>query len=78
MFPVRSRPKLKLIKGTILTVKPQTQRSEDPKKSDGILRMERSTGTFQRTMQLPGLVDSSLMKTEYKDGVLTIVLPKKK
>jgi HSP20 family protein len=66
------------IEGANLTVKAQTQRSEDQKKDDGILRIERSTGAFQRTIQLPAPVDASTMKTEYKDGVLTVVLPKKK
>ena len=80
-IPGSERAEIKVdIEGAVLKVKAQTQRSEDQnqKKDEAILRMERSAGAFQRTMQLPGSVDSLLMNTEYKDGMLTIILPKKK
>lgn len=48
------------------------------KKSDNYLKMERSTGIFQRSIQLSGPVKSGAMETFYKNGVLTIILPKQR
>ena len=62
--------------GTILTVKAKTKSDSSQRNADNFLRMERSMGSFQRTLTLPGPVDASGMKTEYKDGVLTIIVPK--
>ena len=39
-------------------------------------QMERSYGYFSRSMCLPDNVDSSKMKTVYKNGILTLTLPK--
>lgn len=39
-------------------------------------RQERFSGTYQRSITLPGSVKQSAMKTDYKNGVLTIILPK--
>jgi len=38
-------------------------------------RRERATGTFQRSVTLPGRVDGENVKAVYKDGVLTVTLP---
>jgi HSP20 family protein len=40
-------------------------------------RQERGYGSFSRLMELPVAVDSSNVSAEFKDGVLTIRLPKK-
>ena len=40
-------------------------------------RQERGYGSFNRLMDLPGAVDGSRVSAEFKDGVLTITLPKK-
>jgi len=39
-------------------------------------RVERVTGVFERTFTLPVPVDSEQVQAQYKDGVLTIRLPK--
>ena len=39
-------------------------------------RQERFFGTYQRSITLPGPVKESAMTSEYKNGVLTIVIPK--
>ncbi|HEU4685941.1 MAG TPA: Hsp20/alpha crystallin family protein, partial [Nitrospira sp.] len=39
-------------------------------------RVERSYGTFVRSFTLPESVDESGVKADYKDGVLTVHLPK--
>lgn len=64
------------VEGDTLTVKAKTQTAQKKEDSDSYLRMERRMGSFQRTLTLPGPVDSGAMETEYEDGVLTIILPK--
>lgn len=41
------------------------------------LQMEIEYGTFERTFELPVVVDESHIEANYKDGLLTVVLPKK-
>lgn len=45
-------------------------------KNNQILRQERYQGQFKRSLTLPGPVDEEKMEAEYKDGVLTIKIPK--
>lgn len=40
-------------------------------------RIERSYGSFQRSLALPEDVDSAAITAKHKDGVLTITLPRK-
>jgi len=40
-------------------------------------RVERSYGTFTRTFSLPNSIDSDKVAATYKDGVLTLTMPKK-
>ena len=64
------------LEGDTLIVSAQTKTSHSEKNKNSFLQMERSLGSFQRSMTLPGPIDASGMKTEYEDGVLTIILPK--
>ena len=43
----------------------------------GYHRVERGYGTFERSFTLPETVDSEHVKADYKNGVLTVTLPKK-
>lgn len=43
----------------------------------GFHRIERSYGSFVRAFSLPDTVDGEKVKADYKNGVLTITLPKK-
>jgi HSP20 family protein len=40
--------------------------------------MERSYGTFQRSLRLPFPVEPQQVKAEFNNGVLTVTLPKTK
>ena len=40
-------------------------------------RVERSYGTFTRTFTLPNSVDADKVAANFKDGVLTLTMPKK-
>lgn len=62
----------------VLTVTGRTDERVERKEGDRILRVERRTGRFERSTTLPGPVDSANMKADYKDGVLTVIVPKKR
>jgi HSP20 family protein len=53
------------------------ERKHDEKHENAdIYRSERFFGCFQRTVSLPSAVVAGKVKAQYKDGVLTITLPK--
>ena len=51
---------------------------ETRQESPGIVKQERMSGRFERTLELPAECQNQGIKATYKDGVLEIVLPKKK
>ena len=59
----------------VLTISGERKR-ETEKKEGQTFRSERYFGRFQRSVTLPALVNVSAVKASYKDGVLTIDLPK--
>ena len=60
----------------ILTIKGE-KKYEREEKEKGQYRMERSYGSFERTIELPAEVDESKAKAEFKKGVLRLTLPKR-
>ena len=50
---------------------------EAEKTEGGWHRVERSYGTFERAFTLPETVNPEGVKADYKNGVLTVTLPKK-
>jgi HSP20 family protein len=50
---------------------------EKDEKVKGFHRLERSYGDFVRTFALPNTVDNEKVTADYKNGVLSISLPKK-
>ncbi|HVA71536.1 MAG TPA: Hsp20/alpha crystallin family protein [Candidatus Limnocylindrales bacterium] len=46
-------------------------------KEDSYLRMERAYGSFSRSFSLPNSVNTEAIKADYKNGVLTVTLPKR-
>lgn len=50
---------------------------EQKVKEGSYLRTERSYGSFSRSFSLPNTVNTDAIKAEYKNGVLTIELPKR-
>jgi len=61
--------------GNLLTIKGEKKQEKEEKKEDYHL-IERSYGSFTRTVQLPGEVMSKKISASYEKGVLRIVLPK--
>jgi HSP20 family protein len=58
-----------------LTIKGEKKEEKEDKGKD-YYRMERSYGSFSRTIPLPTEVDQDKVKAEFKKGVLTVIVPK--
>ena len=52
------------------------RKSEDEKEGRNFRRVERFHGAFERRFRLPKDADLDKIEAEYKDGVLTIAVPK--
>jgi HSP20 family protein len=52
------------------------RKAESKHKDAEVYRSERSVGRFQRTISVPSPVALDKVKAEYKDGILTVTLPK--
>ncbi len=59
-----------------LTIKGE-KKSEEKKENDYYYHVERKYGTYRRSFILPTKVNTDNIKAAFKDGILTITLPKK-
>jgi HSP20 family protein len=66
---------IRLENGT-LTLKGE-RKFEKKEEDRGYHRIERSYGSFVRAFSLPEYVDAEKVAADYKDGVLTVTIPKK-
>ncbi len=66
---------VKMENGT-LAIKGERKFTDETKKN-GYYRVERGYGNFSRYFTLPDTVDAEKVAADYKDGVLTVMLPKK-
>ncbi len=53
------------------------KKTEERKEGENWHRIERSFGAFQRSFYIPTEVDEGKVKAAYKDGVLTVSMPKR-
>lgn len=60
----------------VLTLKGE-KKQEKIQEDENYHCVERSFGSFNRSFTLPTMVDSAKVKASYKDGILTVELPKK-
>lgn len=63
------------VKDGILTLKGE-KKSEQKTEKDNFLRMERSYGSFHRTVALSSEVDTAKVDAVFKNGILSVTLPK--
>jgi len=63
------------IEDGVLTVTGE-RRFYEEKEADGFKRIERRFGRFHRAVRLPGRVDVENVGAAYRDGILTINVPK--
>jgi HSP20 family protein len=61
--------------GDVLTLSGERKEEKTYEKAE-TYRAERFLGRFQRIVTLPSIVDASKVQASYKDGVLTVTLPK--
>ncbi len=65
------------VHNNVLTIR--GERSEETEEKDRKFhRIERHSGSFARSVSLPSVVDENKVDAKYKDGVLTISMPKTK
>ena len=65
------------IENGTLALKGERKFEKDETGKGGYHRIERSYGTFARYFTLPETVDAEKVSAEFKNGVLTVTLPKK-
>ena len=63
------------LQNNILTISGE-KKQEQEEKGKTFHRIERSYGSFNRTVALPVAVKTDAIKADFKDGVLTVELPK--
>lgn len=63
------------VTGNVLTLKGEKKMDEE-KEGERIYRRERFHGTFQRAFRLPSGVKSDNVEAHFKNGVLTVTVPK--
>ena len=63
------------IENNLLTIHGE-RKFEKNVSEDNYLRVERTYGSFNRSFSLPNTVNADGIKAEYKNGVLTVAVPK--
>jgi len=61
----------------VVTLRAETKKEKEEKKDEKVVYSERRYGMVSRSFSLPSDVDARSASAEYKDGVLTLMLPKK-
>ena len=64
------------IENNTLTIRAE-RKFEKKVEEENYLRVERTYGSFSRSFSLPNTVNSEAIKADYKNGVLTVELPKR-
>jgi HSP20 family protein len=64
------------VENNLLTIRGE-RKFEKSVSEENFLRVERTYGAFSRSFSLPNTVNSEAIGAEYKNGVLTVTLPKR-
>lgn len=64
------------VENNVLTLRGE-RKFDGEVKRDSYHRVERAYGAFSRSFTLPSVIDTERIQADYKDGVLTVVLPKR-
>ncbi len=64
------------VENNMLTIRGE-RKLEKSVAEDNYLRMERAYGSFSRSFSLPNTVNTEQIKADYRNGVLTVTLPKR-
>ena len=63
------------VTGDTLTIRAETKEEEEVQR-ENYLRRERRTGSYCRSVTLPGGLETDQAQADYTDGVLTLTFPK--
>jgi HSP20 family protein len=63
------------LENNLLTIRGE-KKQEAEERSERVHRYERSYGSFERAFVLPSTVDGEKIAAEYRNGVLTVAVPK--
>ena len=63
------------LEDALLTIRGEKKQEKESKEAS-YHRMERSYGSFQRSFTLPASVKADRIEASYRDGILTVTLPK--
>jgi HSP20 family protein len=63
------------LEGDVLTIKGEKEQKKE-EKDERSHRIERSWGAFMRSVRLPSPVDGGKVSAAFKNGVMTVTLPK--
>lgn len=64
------------VENNLLTIRGE-RKFEKSVSEENFLRIERTYGSFSRSFSLPNTVNAETIGAEYKNGVLTVTLPKR-
>src|ERR1700735_251149 len=64
------------IENNVLTIRGE-RKFEKSVNQDNYLRVERTYGAFSRSFSLPNTIDSEQIHAEYRNGVLSVRMPKR-
>lgn len=65
------------IDGNLVSIAAKIERDTELKDGERVLRRERYSGSVSRSFTLAADIDEAAASAQYKDGVLTLALPKK-
>lgn len=60
-----------------LTISSEKENKSESKEDGGFTRREFSYQSFNRSFNLPNIVDSDKIKAKYDNGILTVLIPKR-
>lgn len=64
------------VEDNVLTISGERKEEKEEKKGEKVIRRESFYGRFARSFRLPDVVDGAKIAASYKDGVLTVQVPK--
>ncbi len=64
------------VENNMLTIRGE-RKFEEKVSQDNYLRVERAYGSFSRSFALPNTVNTDAIKADYRNGVLTVEMPKR-
>lgn len=66
------------IDGNLVSINAKVERNKELKEGDRVVRRERYAGSFSSSFKLGSSIDESKATAQYRDGVLSLTLPKLK